>query len=244
MFAFILFMNQVPLAIDLILAKLNTVCIYTVPKYISYSKVLIFNSGNTFAFNCFLCSCKSFNDDVITPTSDLFPTQPFVSLFVAWYPNLKLSMECCWDWVAIPPLSFCCYCYLDLKIFVAISVTIWYKRSLSQSRWLQWRRRRDWKWRELYIEGRIIYETIWSSCSGFPSHIFCINADLARGYSAKASVPILVSLMIWNLYLYRQRLRVSKTHMVWEKVGHGLLDSWMLSLQICTLRLHCRHSLK
>ncbi|PSS26912.1 hypothetical protein CEY00_Acc08209, partial [Actinidia chinensis var. chinensis] len=34
----VLVASQVPLSIDLILAKLNTVCIYTVPKYISYSK--------------------------------------------------------------------------------------------------------------------------------------------------------------------------------------------------------------
>ncbi|GMP82599.1 hypothetical protein CsSME_00036833 [Camellia sinensis var. sinensis] len=34
----VLVASQVPLAMDLVLAKLNRVCIYTVPKYINYSK--------------------------------------------------------------------------------------------------------------------------------------------------------------------------------------------------------------
>ncbi|XP_057493580.1 uncharacterized protein LOC130779063 isoform X2 [Actinidia eriantha] len=33
-----MYAEKVPLAMDLILAKLNRACIYTVPKYISYSK--------------------------------------------------------------------------------------------------------------------------------------------------------------------------------------------------------------
>ena len=47
-------MNQVPYAMDLLLAELHRVCIYTVPKHIYYSKVT-----QTYAM-CFVGSISSF----------------------------------------------------------------------------------------------------------------------------------------------------------------------------------------
>ena len=49
---------------------------------------------------------------------------------------------------------------------------------------------------ESYISRVESYMRLYGALVQVSPHIFCINADLARGYSAKASVPFLVSLMI------------------------------------------------
>ena len=45
---FLLYMNQVPHAMDLLLAEFHRACIYTVPKHITYSEVMFINSEKPF----------------------------------------------------------------------------------------------------------------------------------------------------------------------------------------------------